>query len=252
MPIYVVGLQRSGTNMLFGAFAKAPEAETHNESANSRAFFHWALRDDEIVRSLIESSRHRCIIFKPLCDAHRVVHLMEGLGIRTPGRSVWIYRDVAARALSVYAKWPETVGEVGRRIANGYRGWETDGLSDERLAFASRFDCATMSPASGAALFWYLRNTLFFDLELDQRPDVALISYDQFVLDPSRFMTQLCNFAELPFRKAMVQDVARRGSPSSVELDIDPQIASVCADLQHRLNDEFERRVAVGTLTGGA
>ena len=107
----------------------------------------------------------------------------------------------------------------GERIANGFRGLETGGLSEERLAFATGFDPATMSRASGAALFWYLRNIMFFDLELDQRPDVALISYDRFVLEPARFMTQLCDFAGLPFRRAIVHGVARRPSPTSVELN---------------------------------
>lgn len=250
IPIYVVGLQRSGTNMLFGAFANTPEAEVYNESANSRAFFNWALRDDDVLRSLIESSRHRCIVFKPLCDSHRVVHLMEGLGVPRRGRSVWIYRDFADRVRSVFGHWPERTDSFGQRIANGFRGLETGGLSEERLAFATRFDPATMSRASGAALFWYLRNILFFDLELDQRPDVALISYDRFVLEPARFMTQLCDFAGLPFRRAMVHGVARRPPPTSVELDIDPRIASACDDLRKRLNDEFERRLAAGTLTG--
>lgn len=250
MPLFIVGIQRSGTNMLTGAFAKAPEAEIHNERRSSAAFCDWMLRDDSVVRSLIESSRHRCIIFKSLGDAARLVHLMEGLGTPSPGRSIWIYRDVADRVRSVYA-WSERAGETGRKIAAGYRSdATTGGLSEERLAVASGLDPAKMSRATGAALFWYLRNSLFFDLGFDRRPDVALISYDRFVVEPERFMTQLCDFAGIPFRKEMISRIARRPPPTPLEPDIDPEINSRCGDLQRRLDDEFDRRLRAGALVG--
>ena len=276
-PIYIVGIQRSGTNMLLGAFAQSPEVEIQNESIDSRAFSDWALRDDDVIRSLIESSKHRCIIFKPLRDSHRVVHLMEGLGVPSRGRSIWIYRDASERIRSVNAKWPETFGYVGRRIAQGHRGLETGGLSDERLAFVDSLDASTMTPASGAALFWCLRNGLFFDLELDKRPDVALISYDRFVVEPERFMPQLCDFAGIPFRAEMVSGISRKPPPPLAEFDgskvradrydvalvrheapasadefhdVDPRISSLCADLQRRLDDEFEARLTTGALAG--
>jgi hypothetical protein len=249
-PLYIVGVQRSGTNMLLGAFAKAPEAEIHNESMASRAFADWALRSDDIVRSLVQSSRHRCIVFKPLVDSHRVVHLMEHLGAPSPGRSIWIYRDYADQGRSVRAKWSETTGQVGRRIAAGYRGRETGGLSEELLALATRFDSAAMTPASGAALFWYLRNALFFDLGLDRRPDVALVAYNRFVAEPERFMTRLCEFVEIPFRREMVSGVARRPPPTREALDVDPELRSLCDDLRQRLDDELDRRLVAGMVVG--
>jgi len=250
-PIYILGVQRSGTNMLLGAFAKAPETEIHNESMNSRAFSVWTLRGDDVVRSLIESSRHRCIIFKPLVDIYRVVHLMEGLGVPSSGRAIWIYRDFADRVRSVYGNWPDSPGEYGLRIATGYRNWETAGLTEETLSIIDRLDAETMTPASGAALFWYLRNSLFFDLQLAPRPDVALISYDTFIVDPAPLMAQLCDFAGVRFRSEMVSGIARRPPPVSIEIEIDPVIADACDVLRRRLDDEFARRLEAGSLVGG-
>ena len=46
-PVYLVGLQRSGTNMLARGLDIAPEFEVHNE--NDRAVFdHYLLRDDDV------------------------------------------------------------------------------------------------------------------------------------------------------------------------------------------------------------
>ncbi len=252
MPVYVVGLQRSGTNMLFGGFVRAPEVEAHNEHDCSRAFTNMCLRDDDVIRSIVESSRHRCVVFKPLADSHRVVHLLDELGAPTPGRAIWIYRDFADRVRSVIAKWPQSSGATGRKVAAGTGGFEAGGLSEERLAFLSELDPEEMSHESGAALYWYLRNGLFFDLGLDQRADVALISYDHFLTDPERHMARLCEFIGIQFRPEMVAGVARRPPPTRVQLDIDTRIAALCNELQQRLDGEFERRLSAGMLTATA
>lgn len=252
VPIYIVGIQRSGTDMLVEAFSEAPEAEIHNESASSRAFFGFALREDDVVRSIIESSRHRCVVFKPLCDAHRIVHLMEGLGTPRHGRAVWIYRDVGGRVRSVLAKWPENNRRVIRALADGYRGWEAGGLSEERLELVKSFDLDRLSQASGAALLWYLRNVLFFDLGLDRRSDVALVSYERFLSEPEWLMQALCDLAGIPFRSRMVGRVGARPPAVPGELDIDGRVVELCEGLRRQLDEELDRRLAKGMLTGQA
>src|ERR1035441_872007 len=56
-PVYLVGLQRSGTNMLARGLDIAPEFEVHNE--NDRAVFdHFLLRHDDVIRRAVLASRH--------------------------------------------------------------------------------------------------------------------------------------------------------------------------------------------------
>ena len=78
-PVYVVGLQRSGTNMLARGLDVAPEFEVHNEN-DSAVFDHFLLRDDDVVRRVVLASRQEYVLFKPLCDSHRVDHLLELAG----------------------------------------------------------------------------------------------------------------------------------------------------------------------------
>ena len=40
----------------------------------------------------ISYSWHEYVLFKPLCDSHRTVELLEGLGTPTPGKAIWAYR----------------------------------------------------------------------------------------------------------------------------------------------------------------
>jgi hypothetical protein len=243
VPVYVVGVQRSGTEMLLFTLAECPAAEIHNESDDSRAFSNWALRDDGVVRSIVESSRSRWVIFKPLCDSHRIEHLMTGLGAPSPGRSVWIYRSWEGRIRSVLALWPENNRRVLSEIAAGVDRWEAGGLTPETLELIRSFDYDRLSQASGAALLWYARNSLFFDLGLKARDDVALVSYERFLDDPERSMRGVCEFIGVPFERRMIERIGRRPPATAGDLDIDPRIRSVCDDLERRLNAELDARL---------
>lgn len=97
------------------------------------------------------------------------------------------------------------------------------------------FDTATMSPDSAAALFWAVRNGLFFSLGLDRRDDVLLLSYDDLVADPEATMRRLCAFIGFPYRPQLCAHVERRTSHGSRRLDIDPRVRELCDRMGDRL-----------------
>src|SRR5205823_5162999 len=112
----------------------------------------------------------------------------ELLALDTPtdGRAIWAYRGVDGRVRSALAKFGDANLRVLTEIASG-RGretWQAQRLSPESLELIGSFDWASMSAASAAALFWYVRNSLFFDLGLERRDDVLLSSYDALVSFP--------------------------------------------------------------------
>src|SRR5919204_2661090 len=55
--VLLVGLQRSGTNMVVRGLERAPEFEVYNEN-HSAAFDRFQLRPIDHVRGLLEASRH--------------------------------------------------------------------------------------------------------------------------------------------------------------------------------------------------
>ncbi|MBV9664008.1 MAG: hypothetical protein JOZ37_08580, partial [Actinobacteria bacterium] len=116
-PVWLVGVQRSGTNMVVQGLTASPAFEVHNEN-DRRAFEHFRLRPDPIVRAIILSSRHRYVLFKPLCDSHRVDELLA-LDTPMPGRAIWAYRDVDDRVRSALAKFGDNNLQVLRQIADG-------------------------------------------------------------------------------------------------------------------------------------
>jgi hypothetical protein len=108
-------------------------------------------------------------------------------------------------------------------------------MSAENRALVESFDYSTMTPESAAALFWYVRNSLYFERGLDRRDDVTLACYDRFLADPDRNMRALCAFLDFPFDASLAGHIERREAPERRPLEIDPEIRRHCDDLAARL-----------------
>jgi hypothetical protein len=239
-PVWLVGVQRSGTNMVVQGLTASPEFEVHNEN-DRRAFDHFRLRPDPVVVDIVLSSRHRFVLFKPLCDSHRVDDLL-GLDTPMPGRAIWAYRSVDDRVRSALAKFGDNNLQILRQIADG-RGdgrWQAQRVSPANLELIGSFDYDTMTPASAAALFWLVRNSLYFDLGLDRRSDVLLSSYDALMVDPATAMHRLCRFLGMEWSPRLTEHVEPR-QPRLAQLELEPRIRAACDELSRRLN---ETRVA--------
>ena len=235
VPVFVVGVQRSGTNMLVRGLERSPEFEVRNEN-DREAFDRFQLRPDPVIRALVERSGHRYVLFKPLIDSHRIASLTDAIATPSPAWAVWAYRDVDGRVRSSTAKFGDSNLQALRRIASGDTGiWQAGGLSAERLGLIASFDLTRMSAESGAALFWWLRNQLFFDLGLHVRADVTLARYEATVEDPEAAIARVCSFLGFPYRAELARHIDRRAAAQRPPLAIDARVRELCADLQDRL-----------------
>jgi hypothetical protein len=235
-PVYVVGLQRSGTNMIMRGVDQAPEVDVCNEN-DRRAFTRFRLRSDHELVSVVRASRHRLVLVKPLCESHRVDEFLDLPGL-PGGRAVWVYREPEGRARSEVSKFGESNLTALRQIAAGHGAdiWQGQRLPESSVALVRSFDLATMTPETAAVLFWITRNRLYFDLGLDSRPDVTLVSYDRFVADPHAQMRRLCGFIDLSYRPALCAHVVSRTSHGSAVLPIDPEVRRLAEELLVRLH----------------
>lgn len=235
-PVYVVGLQRSGTNMLLHGIEAAPEVEVRNEN-DRQVFTRFRLRSDEVVAAAVARSRHRVVLFKPLCDSHRVRELLA-LAAPDEARAVWVVRDPDERTRSAVAKFGPATRQALARVAagEGERLWQAGGLDDELLSLLRSFDHETMTDESAGCLFWYLRNSLYFSQRLDMLPAVRLVSYERVLADPVAELSNLATFLGLPFRDAMAAHVRAGAARAPRRLDIDPRVRRLTDELGGRLD----------------
>lgn len=245
-PVFVVGVQRSGTNMVVRGLEQDPSVEVHNEN-DRRAFHRFQLREDEVVRALVHRSRHAVVLFKPLCDSHRTADLLAslcgpGLPVGGPPRAVWVYRGVDGRARSAVRKF----GDVNRRIlaevarGEGRDRWQCRGMSEATLELIRRVDPERLSPESAAALFWVVRNRLFFDQGLHLRPDVHLVNYERFVLEPEEEATALARFIGVVPDYDLWSHADGRSAREG-RLDLDPRVRCASDALEAELALVAER-----------
>lgn len=238
--VFVVGVQRSGTNMVLRGFDRLPEIEVHNE--NDRGVFdRFQLRDDDVVRDVVRRSRHELVMFKPLCDSHRTADLLAAMV--PPGfvpaalpRAVWVYRGVDGRARSAVRKF----GDVNRRVlteiarGDGLDRWQAQRLSRSSLELIRECDPERLSPESAAALFWVVRNRLYFEQGLHLRRDVHLISYERFVAEPEDEALALAAFLGVSPRADLWEHVDRR-AVYSPRLDLDERVRRAADELEDEL-----------------
>src|SRR5215207_1765188 len=221
--VLLVGLQRSGTNMVVRGLERAPEFEVYNEN-HSAAFDRFQLRPVGHIRGLLEASRHPYV-------------LLEALRTRSDPRALWVYRSAEGRARSAVAKFGDQNLRMLRELAQG-RGrdrWQAQGLSSDSLALIGRVDWSSVDAVSAAALFWYVRNRLYFELGLEGRPDVLLVSYDAMVADPAAEMRRICGFLDFPYHPRLVAGITARPPASTPAVALQPQIAACCAELAAEL-----------------
>ena len=184
IPLFLVGCQRSGTNMVMDVLDRSYETWTYNEADKSPAFENYRIRTNAVLDSLLQKARARCVVFKPLCDSQWVDHL---LSIRPNAKAIWLYRDYRDVAWSAERKWGEHQKDVIRRIARGHivaAGWRAERITGETMAVIKQLYSPAMSAFEGAALKWYMRNQVYFDLKLEERSDVRLLKYEDLVLNP--------------------------------------------------------------------
>jgi len=234
--VLLVGLQRSGTNMVVRGLERSPEFEVYNEN-HPAAFERFRLRPVDDVRRLVAASRHPYVLLKPLCDTHRTAELLDRLRTRSDPRALWVYRSAEGRARSAVAKFGDQNLQVLRELAagGGHDRWQAQGLSSDSLALLRRLDWSAVDPVSAAALFWYVRNRLYFELGLDDRPDVLLVSYDALVADPAAEMGRVCAFLGFPYHPRLVAGITPRPPAAPGRAGLHPEVAACCAELTGRL-----------------
>jgi hypothetical protein len=234
--VFVVGSQRSGTRLPLQVMDYAPEIMTYGEGA--APFFNRVLLQPlDRVEALTRRSVFPVLALKPICETHRINELLD----RFPrSKAIWIFRNFQDAVMSASVKW-SSGREAVRLLAVDppSAGWRTGGLSPQKLALVKELYNDGMSLHEANAVMWYLRNSLYFDLEAAQRPEVLLVQYEDLVRSPRRAFTQMFDFLRIPLPDGFEQGVRGGGDSKRTFPDIDPRIRTLCEELHCRLVDSY-------------
>ncbi|MCE2572194.1 sulfotransferase family protein [Motilimonas eburnea] len=230
--ILVAGCQRSGTNMLMDILDLSLATDVFHER-DERAFERYQMRELGVIKDLREQSKAPVFVLKTLCELELLPRLTQELA---PAKILWIYRDFRDVVNSMLKSF-RNQGKQIKRLASGQDdSWWGNGLSESSLALLQDRVTPDINDTDAAALQWYVRNVMFFELGLDQGPDVKLVQYEQLVEQPQQVLPEVLSFADLPVNDKMTRyifsgSVGKRNAPS-----FSPEIEQLCLSLLNRLN----------------
>ena len=244
--LLVLGSQRSGTNALLSCFEADPDAKVFPEqsvlnvrtgalSLRDSVRFEFRLRPLPEVASLLARLRYPLAVAKPLVESQNAVELLEQL---PRCKVVWLFRNYLDVAESRVRHFGADIHRTNLEplVAGDEDNWRSERTSEEVRAVVREHYRPEMAPVDGGALFWWVRNRLFFDQSLDLRPDVMVLSYERFIASPAATIAELYRFAGVPEPARSTTDgitprYVGRGSDAALSVPVQ----RLCEDLLDRL-----------------
>jgi hypothetical protein len=201
---------------------------------DQRAFENYHMRSLEEVEARINASPSRRIVIKALLEADKLPLLLERF---TPALALWMLRDYPDSVNSMLRSFPGAGLRQMQRLrkARDGAGWRSQGMSETTYETLLAQDRDDLSDAEGHALFWWYRNRLFFDRNLDRDPRVTLMRYEDLARDPDTHCARLCALAGIDATAQM----RRMPHPGSIGKRKPPPLAAgirrLCDDISTQL-----------------
>lgn len=207
------------------------------------------LREYEEIEGILRGVRARLVVAKPLVDSQNAVRLLD----RFPGsRAIWLYRDYRDVARSHVEKWGDGVRRENLRVVvegapPGH--WLVEGCSADardRVRAQHRDD---LPAQDAAALFWYVRNRLFFDLGLDADERVLLCNYDRLVGAPRELLRLVYRHIRTSYPGDRVAShVHARSVRRGRHVALSPAVEALCRGLFGRLEEASKGAEGAGAI----
>ncbi len=240
LPVFVVGCNRSGTNMACAAIGRSPHGWAFQESEFSLAFNGYYLRPAWIIEWLIRRTPAPIVAFGSILDSQFTDDLLSRF---RGAKAIWVYRRYEDVANSCARKpWGDHLKDLARWVAHGEvdrLGARGKRVSADTVRLFGELFREDLSKEDYACLYWYLRNQVYFDLNLHTDPRVLIVQYEDAVLNPEKAFRWILGFLGFPYDPAVIDGVFSSSVNKHPWRGIDPGIQRVCDALKHRLDSHF-------------
>lgn len=238
--LFIFGCQRSGTTLLTEIFERDfDNTQVYGEFSrlsSTDRMHHIRLNPLHLVKIQIDNSRPPLIILKPLVESQNALRLLDYF---TNSKALWVYRHYRDVALSNLKLWGINNGINNLRpIVEGKpHNWRSDQVSESTKRIVAHFFSETMNPYDAAALFWFVRNNLFFELNLDKDIRVKTSKYEDLINEPKKIMDAIYAFLGYSFPASKVDiNISRNSVGSGMNINLSKDIEDLCHDTLEKLD----------------
>jgi hypothetical protein len=189
----------------------------------------------EDVAKKIRENRAPLVVLKPIVDSQNARQFLEAM---PEAKSIWLYRHYRDVVSSNLRKFGERNGinDIRSIAQNDPDNWRSENASDHTRSIIQQYFSDDMPPNDAAALFWYARNQLFFEQNLDSHPRVLLVRYSDFVTNPAETMPRIYKFLDRPYPGDNInREVHGLSVGKGKEVVLSPEIEAFCQSQLERL-----------------
>ena len=230
--IFVAGVQRSGTNMVMDVLERSYETDVYHER-DERAFNNYEMREIPVIMDLYQQSKGKYFVIKTLCELQRLNELMDTF---PNSKAIWVLRHYDDSINSMLVSFKNQADQA-RQVAGDRLGsqWRGQGMSDATHQKVRELVHDDISDATGAAIFWYYRNILFFENNFDKNNNIMLISYEKLVRNPQQQFQKIFDFLGLKYTPRISKNVHARSIRLREPKPIDTEVRDLCETLHKQL-----------------
>jgi len=235
--VFITGCQRSGNTLLRRLFDKDLSSKTYEEqsSLSSRDLQGRRLNPYEEVQSVIQRTKTPLIVIKTPVESQNILKLLEHFH---SSKTIWMFRDYKDVIQSNLTKFGMNNGIADIRpiVEANPKDWRSKNTSEHTRNTVAKFFSKDMNPYDAAALFWYARNLIFFEKELERNQRIFLCKYEDLVWNPAGTMEKIYEFIGNTFPGVrIISGVHKNSLGKGKEIRLSAEVEILCKDLYQRL-----------------
>ena len=244
--LFIVGCQRSGNSIMQDVFNKDLNTKCYHEFSeisSNDPIGGIRLNSFESVKKEFSTLKASLIVLKPLVESQNVPELLSYF---ENSLALWMFRNYKGVALSNIKKFglQNGINDLRPIVNNEPNNWRSEKVSKHIRETVSKYFSEDMNPYDAAVLFWFARNSIFFDLELDKSPRVMMCSYEDFVLEPEKHVRNIYQRLGQPYPEInLTAEVHSNSRKKGKEIELSPEIEQLAIEMQNKLETTYRSQL---------
>lgn len=243
--LLIIGCQRSGTSLISRVFARDFNVSVYRESSRlsskdqtHQGKYKLRLNASSELETTLSKNRAPITVYKPLVETQNIIDLFN---LFPNSKALWMYRHYKDVTNSLLRKFSTNVGIRNLRgIVNNSQGnWYSEKVSDSLRLTVEKYFSEQMDPKDAAALFWFVRNQLFYELNLENNSRVLMCRYEDLASQPALVMHQIYCFLDADFNEKNIWEVNVNSVFKGKSIELSTEIEELCDGLLKRLNTTY-------------